>query len=195
MIQALESHTSLAVQTLGPREEAHRLWRGAKDAFDGASQHFASLCEALDLGTRAIEILAVEKLAPVRQDFPASIAMLLESPSPEVDPSRDAIHTPKVLAFIHVIDLLSDDPLDCVSPRLHHGWEDRRCSCLRSRKLARQTTGITLDSADRDHLLLLAAYRNRIFRVPPPVTVRPADILDAFPALERLYQQLVPLPV
>lgn len=194
--EALETE----VHVLGPRDEARRLWQAAEEALNRPGQErpgqerpghdFAPLCEALDLGARAIEILAVDRLATVRADFPASIAMLLESPDPEVDPTRDAIQIPRSLSFLDVIDMLSDDELDCVSPKLHHGWEDRRCSCLRSRKLSRQTAGSSLGLEERDQLLLLAAYRNRIFRVPPPVKIVPAEIRAAFPALRRLYQGL-----
>jgi hypothetical protein len=35
-------------------------------------------------------------------------------------------------------------------------------------------------------LLTLAAYRNRLFRTPPPVLVRPREILEAYDALDRL---------
>jgi len=35
-------------------------------------------------------------------------------------------------------------------------------------------------------LLLLAAYRNRLFRCPPPVRVVPGEILDALVTLDRL---------
>ncbi|MCP3960694.1 MAG: hypothetical protein GY719_22855 [bacterium] len=178
------------IRTLGPREEADRLWKGAQEAFEQAEESFVRLCEALDLGLRAIEILAVLRLQPVRPELPASIAMLLESPEPEVDVTRDGIHVPNSLSFVHVVDMLSDDGLDCVSPKLHHGWEDRRHSCLRSRKLARETTGVSLGREDRDHLLLLQAYRNRIFRLPPPVKIVPGDIVVAFPAAARLYERL-----
>ena len=181
---------ALETLTLGPGEEARRLWKGAEESREHAAEHFASLCEALDLGVRATLILAVSRLQPVRQEYPGSIAMLLESPAPKVDPIRDAINTPRSLSFLDVLDMLSADELACVSPKLHHGWEDRRCSCIRSRMLAREATGVTLDGEERDSLLLLMAYRNRIFLVPPPVTIVLAEIIAAFPALKRLFERL-----
>ena len=39
-------------------------------------------------------------------------------------------------------------------------------------------------------LLLLSAYRVRIFRYPPPLRIVPEEILDAFPALECFVEKL-----
>ncbi len=178
---------------LSPRDEAERLWHGAEKAFERSEEHLVELCEALDLGIRAVEVLAVVELQPVRGSFPATISMLLETPDPRVDPTRDAIAVPKALNFLHVVDMLSESSLDCVSRKLHHGWEDRRRSCQRARELTRETLGLTLDGRARQALLLLEAYRNRIFRVPPPVCIRPAEIRAAFPELARLYGALARL--
>ena len=43
-----------------------------------------------------------------------------------------------------------------------------------------------LESRARDQLLLLSAYRNRLFRYPPPLAIEPAVVLEAFPTLSRL---------
>ena len=70
-----------------------------------------------------------------------------------------------------VLDLLSDDALECVAPGMHRGWEDRRFSCRRSRETASEAVGYRIPPDDREALLLLSAYRNRVFRLPPPVRV------------------------
>ena len=171
---------------LGAEEEADRLWQGAKKAQESASEDFVALCEALDLGLRAAEILVTHRLQPVKDEFPATIGIQLDTPSPEVDPHRDAVNVPNSLPFIAVLDLLSSEEMECVSPSLHRGWEDRRFSCRRSRVTAGKALGLTLGEAERDQLLVLAAYRNRIFRSPPPVRVVRNEILEAFPALNRL---------
>ena len=44
---------------LGPDEEASRLWQGAQEAFEKADSDLVSLCESLDLGIRAAEILVM----------------------------------------------------------------------------------------------------------------------------------------
>ena len=80
---------------LGPQEEADRLWRGALAARCEAAGSLVALFQSLDLGIRAAEILAVERLQSVRNDFPATIALQLEKPSPEVEAYRDAVATPK----------------------------------------------------------------------------------------------------
>lgn len=145
-----------------------------------------ALCESLDLGLRAAEVLTVHRLNPIRDRFPATIALQLEMPGPEVDVQRDGIQVPKAIQFNEVIDLLSDPELACVSPGMHRGWEDRRFSCRRSRVTAQEAIGVTLNAAEQDQLLTLAAYRNRLFRTPPPVLVRPGEILAAYATLDRL---------
>jgi hypothetical protein len=176
--------------SLGPTDEADRLWQGAEQASGQAGESLVSLCECLDLGIRAAEILAVQRLQAVKHDFPGTITLELEMPAPEVEAYRDAVMVPKALQFTEMLDLFSDDPLECVGPRLHRGWEDRRFSCLRSRATARRATSVVLGPAPRDQLLLLSAYRNRIFRYPPPVRIVPREILDAFDALRQLVQKL-----
>ena len=175
---------------LGPKDEADRLWRGAEDACEKADQSLVSLCECLDLGIRAAEILAVQRLQPVKPEFPGTIAIQLETPTPPVEAYRDAVTIPKSLQFTEILDLLSEDDLKCVGPRLHRGWEDRRFSCLRSRVTARKATGVALGEDSRDKLLLLSAYRNRILRYPPPIRIVIGEILGAFGELKALVEEL-----
>jgi len=178
------------VLELGPVEEAARLWRGAKEAQARAVESLVAMCEALDLGLRAAEILVTHRLQSVKEHFPATIGIQLDTPSPEVDAFRDAVNIPNSLGFTAVLDLLSSEELECVSPGLHRGWEDRRFSCKRSRVTAQDVLGVTLSAEDRHRLLLLSAYRNRIFRSPPPVLVKRDEILAALPVLNRLMESL-----
>jgi len=171
---------------LGPAEEAERLWGGAVAAYENAATDLVAMCEALDLGLHAAEILAVQLLRPVKADFPATIGAQLDTPVPDVDVLRDAISVPRALQFTDVVDLLSSESLDCVSPGMHRGWEDRRFSCRRSRVTAQGAAGISLTAEEQEQLLLLSAYRNRLFRCPPPVRVIPGEVLPAFAALRRL---------
>jgi len=175
---------------LDPEQEALRLWHGAERSLAKSETDLVALCGALELGTRAAQILAVERLQGVRREFPATVAALLDHPPPEVDPWRDVVHLPKTLRFAEVLDLLSHEELECITPHLHHGWEDRTFSCRRSRRLAHQAVGFELDGATRSRLMVLAAYRNRLFETPPPVQVDPSAILEAFPELGRLVERL-----
>lgn len=175
---------------LGAQEEAVRLWKGAEAALAQAQEHFVPLCEALDLGLRAAEIMAIQRLRPAAERFPGAITTLLDLPLPDVDPNRDALDVPKALQVLDVVDLLSADDLECVSAEIHRGWEDRHVTCRRSRLVAREVTGVTLERRQRDDLLLLVAYRNRIFRLPPPVHLVPQEVLGAFPSLVELYRAL-----
>jgi hypothetical protein len=176
---------------LGPEDEATRLWQGAREAFERADSDLVSLCESLDLGIRAAEILVIQRLQPMETDFPATIGLLLETPVPEVDSNRDSVSAPNTLQFTDILDLLSGEELECASPGLHRGWEDRRFACRRSRATAQGAVGVVLDGNEREQLLLLAAYRNRIFRYPPPVRIVPGEILSAFGALESLVDRLL----
>lgn len=180
-----------AVIELGPEEEARRLWVGASTAYESAGRDLVALCESLDLGLRAAEILVMHKLQPVKGEFPATIQLQLETPAPDVDLHRDAINVPNSLDFTAVLDLLSADGLECVRPGMHRGWEDRRFACSRSRTTARGALGIELTGEQREQLLVLAAYRNRIFRSPPPLNVVPAQILGAWGTLEGLVETLL----
>ena len=176
---------------LGAEDEAQRLWKGSLDARKRADSDLVALCEAIDLGVRAAEILAIHKLQDAKEKFPATIVAQLEIPDPEVDVERDAAARPRMLRFSDVLDLLSAEELECVSPRLHRGWEDRRFSCRRSRSAAQESLGITLEREEREKLLLLSAYRNRIFRDPPPVRIRTADVLASLDPLSRFVERLI----
>lgn len=176
---------------LGPDDEAQRVWRAALNARMSASTDLVSLISALELGLRAVEILVVHRLQPAKDQFPATIAAQLDTPSPDVDAHRDAISVPSTLQFTDILDLMSAEELECVSPGMHRGWEDRRFSCRRSRATARDALGITIDESDRDNLLLLSAYRNRLTRYPPPVRLAPNQIVDAFESLVPVVERLL----
>lgn len=176
---------------LEPREEAQRLWQGAIEAREGAAEDMISLFEALDLGVRAAESLVIEKLNPIKDEFPATIAIQLERPAPEVDTVEDAIAVPHSLQFTDIVDVVSAQELECVAPGLHRGWEDRRFSCKRSRATAQEALKVTLTGEEQRDLLLLSAYRNRIFRAPPPVRVAPKEVLLAFGTLEAFMERLL----
>ncbi len=178
---------------LGPDEEAQRLWTAALEARVSEAHNLISLCSAINLGLRTCEILIVHHLQAVKSEFPATVAAQLDTPSPEVDAYRDGINVPKSLQFSDILDLLSEEELDCVSPGMHRGWEDRRFSCRRSRRTAQEAVGITLAEEARDQLLLLAAYRNRIFRCPPPTRILTKEIHAAFEHLVALAEKLLTL--
>lgn len=175
---------------LEPREEARRLWQGGEEARQRAADDLVALCEAVEFGIRSAEILVIERLSPIKDQFPATIAVQLERPALEVDTVEDAITVPNTLGFTEILDLLSREELACVAPGLHRGWEDRRFSCKRSRVTAQEALGVSLTEEERRDLLLLSAYRNRIFRAPPPVRIVPAEILDAFGSLDRLMERI-----
>ena len=176
---------------LSPEAEAERLWVGAQEAFGQAQHSIVELSEAVDLGVRVVEIMTVQCVQAVRDEFPRSIISLLESPPPEVEPERDFLHAPTSLRFADAVDLLSEPDLPCVSPQLHRGWEDRASSCRISRGRTFRAAGISLDATDRDALTLIGAYRNRIFFLPPPVRIVPDEVMGAYPTLIELVERLM----
>ena len=175
--------------TLDAAEEAGRLWAAAEAAI--GDDDIVRLCEAVEFGLRAVEILAVERLQAVRGDVPATVTLLLERPVADVDIHRDAVSVPATISFTEIVDVLSADDLECVGPHLHRGWEDRRFACQRVRKTSREAAGVTIESSQREDLLLLSAYRNRIFRYPPPVTIQPDAMRAAFTSLREVHDGLV----
>ena len=180
-----------AVIELDLEDESQRLWAAALNARRAGDEDVVALGECVDLGLHAVEILVLAKLQGVRGDFPATIAARLELPEPGVDPERDSGSLPSTLEFHDVVDLLSDSETECVSPGLHRGWEDRRFSCRRSRATTREAVGFSVSLEERARLLVLAAYRNRLFRYPPPVRVVTAEILEAWPGLSDLVERLM----
>ena len=176
---------------LGPMDEAMRLWGAAVKAREEAAEDLAALLEAINLGVHAAEIVVIQLLQPVRDALPATIGVQLVPPHADVDAHRDGVNVPTMLVFHDMVDLLSAADLECVSPGMHKGWESRRLSCRRSRSAAQEAIGVTLSASDQDQLLLLAAYRNRLFRYPPPVRLVPGEILPAFQRLERLMDGLL----
>ena len=76
-----------------------------------------------------------------------------------MDVLRDAVHVPNCLEFTAILDLLSSEDLDCVSPAMHRGWEDRHFACRRSRVTAREALDVTLDAGEREKLLEMEERR------------------------------------
>ncbi len=178
------------VLQLSSLEEADRLWRGAREAFSTADARLVSLCSAIDLGLRAAELYAVDRLKETKHSFASQIRDRLEANDPKVHWRRDALGAPSCVDFRVLLDLMSAAELECIAPDAHRSGEASPSSCERSRGAASSVLGFSLSGEDRDLLLLLLAYRNRIFRCAPPVDLRKDEVLVAFPALVQLVERL-----
>lgn len=178
------------VLTLDIQEEARRLWRGAQLAFQQADSSVVALCESIDLGVRAAELFAVRSLQEMREGFPEPLRAHLQSQEPKIHWFRDAMDGVPCLQFRVLLDLMSEPELECIAAELHEGAVKAPFPCERARASARAVLGFTLGGEDRDLLLLLLAYRNRIFRCVPPVELRKEEVLVAFPALVQLVEKL-----
>jgi hypothetical protein len=170
--------------------EAERLWRRAEEAFIRAPGSIAQLCEAIELGVRVVEISLVNRLQPERARFPAPIARMLASPPPAIDVMRDFVNPARCVTFLDLVDMLSEEPLPCISHQLHAGAEDRGASCRSARRASREAVGFSLAHDARRPLMLIGAYRNRLFALPPPVRLVPSDVIGAFPSLAVLADRL-----
>jgi hypothetical protein len=73
------------------------------------TRHRCLLLEALDLGVRAAEVLVIQRLQVGKARFPATIALQLATPTPDVDAERDGINVPRTLQFTDALDLLSGE--------------------------------------------------------------------------------------
>lgn len=178
------------VLTLDAQEEASRLWQGAQDAFLLADQSLVSLCECVDLGMRAAELFAVARLQVMKQGFPEALRTHLQSQRPRIHWYRDALDGVPCVQFRVMLDLMSHPELECIAVDLHEKGSGSVFPCERARASAHSVIGFCLTGEDRDLLLLLLAYRNRIFRCVPPVEIHKEEVLVAFPVLVQLVAKL-----
>jgi len=178
------------VLVLDAREEAQRLWQGAQDAFLEADRSLVALCESIDLGMRAAELFAVTRLQAMRQGFPEPLRDHLQSQQARIHWYKDALDGVPCVQFRVLLDLMSGPELDCIAVELHGGAGASVFPCERARASAHTVLGFSLTREDRDLLLLLLAYRNRIFRCVPPVEIHKEEVLVAFPVLVQLVERL-----
>jgi hypothetical protein len=128
------------------------------------------VAQALALQIRVALLLGLERIGAVAGEFPATIQALLSIPAESIEAVRDALVEPQdYLGFLDLLDLLSEEDLGCVSPRLHKGWQDKVQSCREARRLTRGAVGFSIDAAQRESLLLALAVHRRVFCGPPPV--------------------------
>ncbi len=145
----------------------------------------------LALAVRALQVLCLHRLQPVREKFPATNRALMQVPDPQIEPERDALALPAdFLGTIDIIDLLSEPELACVAPHLHRGWQDRRRSCDQARGLAAEAFGFSITGDERESLLAALAICNRVFCIPPPVTLEVAGVAAAYEPVLALIERI-----
>jgi hypothetical protein len=148
---------------------------------------------ATDIAFRAAQLLALERIATVREEYAATNQAMIFEPEPDVVPTRDGpADEGDALRVIDIIDLLSDVDLPCVARHLHRGWQDRVQSCREARRITQKATGFALDENTRNDLLASLAVCNRVLRVPPPVTLVPGHAATWLPPVLRLIDRLAP---
>ncbi|MBW2277152.1 MAG: hypothetical protein JRF63_06645 [Deltaproteobacteria bacterium] len=137
------------------------------------------IAHALASCIRAAHLIAFDRLSDIRDEFPASIDSLLEAPEPELELAHSDVDLGDYIGFIDTVDLLSDELLPCVAPRLHRGWQDKTQSCREARVIARRELGVTVVGDFRRSLLYALAIVNRTSHVPGPIELEPAPVRDA----------------
>jgi hypothetical protein len=151
------------------------------------------LSEALGMAIRAAHVLGHEHLIKVEHELPASIQSMMELPEPKLDAGRDAFVEPlDYLGFVDILDTISDANLECVAPRLHRGWQDKRESCRNTRRAAKQSVGFSIGYSFRESLLEAAAIHNRVFLVPAPVELTLGKVKTAFASVLQLTEAFIP---
>lgn len=157
----------------------------------GRSNRPLEQAAGLALAVRALQLLCLHRLQPERDKFPATNRALMQVPEPQVEPVRDALALPAdFLGAIDIIDLLSEAELDCVAPHLHRGWQDRRRSCAQARGLAAEAFGFSITGDERQALLGALAICNRVFCIPPPVTLEASAVGAAFEPVLALIERI-----
>ena len=172
---------------------AHLLQR-LKQSEMAASNDPSDLAEALIVTIRVAHLLGHVHLQKGEQAMPSSVQSLMELPPPEIDTERDAFAVPDdYLSFVDILDLMSEENMDCVAPHLHRGWQDKKESCRNARRAARATIGFSIGFRFRDELLAAAAIYNRISLVPATVALESAAVRGAFESVLRFVEALVPV--
>lgn len=177
--------------TLDKRATAEQLMAVLDHVKPGANSSLVELAWCIEAVQRAVYLLAFDAFAEQADSYPVTIQSLLSRPDPELSIDRDALVEPQeVLGFAEVIDMLSHQQLSCVAPRLHRGWQDKKQSCRETRQLSSGAVGTSLDQTERDGLLAGLAIRNRVFVLPPPLTVDVAQAREALAPLLALVKRI-----
>jgi len=144
----------------------------------------------LALAMRALQLLCLHRLQPQRDSFPATNRALMAVPEPRIEAGRDALAlSADFLGVIEIIDLISGPGLECVAPQLHRGWQDRRRSCAQAREISAGAFGFSITGEERQQLLGALAICNRVFCIPPPVTLDRGAVQAAFAPVLTLIER------
>ena len=140
------------------------------------------LVQSLSLALRALHLRGFARIYPIREQYPATLQALLDRPAAQLDTQLDALADPHdFLRLPDLLDMISDEGLPCIAPRLHRGWQDKRQSCIEARRITVEAVGLKLLERQRRELLAGVALSNRLLALPGPT------ILDQRRAREALW--------
>jgi hypothetical protein len=178
---------------LDERAAAERLLAAAEQSGLACTDAPVGLVAVLELVSRAATLLVLDRIRQRAGSYPSSLQTLLSRPEPDVQVERDAaLDAADFLGWRDGIDLLSQQTLPCVAPRLHRGWQDKRQSCRQARRITHDAVGFSLDAEQRDGLLRGLALRNRVFVAPPPARLSAAELRASLRVLVELTERLAP---
>jgi len=154
----------------------------------------ALMCaQALQVGIRCSELMAISALRPVASRFPATIQELFHQPGSSLVALEDAFADPQAsLGFLDLLDLASGQGLTCIAPRLYRGWQDKRQARRDARRITSEQLGFALDEGERAGLLASLALRNRVFVLPPPLELGLQEAAEALEHVLALLARLAP---
>jgi ribosomal protein S12 methylthiotransferase accessory factor YcaO len=157
----------------------------------GRAENPLDQAAGLQQAYRAFHLLILDRLYPIKDQFPVTNQALMAVPNATIDPVRDSLaHPADFLAPIDLIDLISDEGLPCVAPHLHRGWQDRTESCRHARQLSSSVVGFSIDREEREALLAGLAVCNRVSVLPPPLELEPESVHRAYGPVLRLIERL-----
>ena len=146
---------------------------------------------ALVLAVRTVELKMIQRLAPVLDQFPVTIQEHFARPTEPSVSVQDAFVDPSAtIGLLDLLEMASDQPLSCVTPRLYRGWQDRVQARRDARRITAEAIGFSLAADERDALMMAVAIRNRILLTPPPLEVDEAQVLEALTAVRVLFEKL-----
>ena len=96
------------------------------------------------------------------------------------------------LGLADLLDLLSDERLTCLAPRLHRGWQDKSQSCREARAAVREQLTDSIGAGTREALKRALALNRRAFGVPGPVELDPSALRSSLNVVLELIDQLAP---
>ncbi len=179
---------------ISPEQNAlDSLRRMADDLTKKDAETEIALKGALMWAWHAVDLLIYIRLQPSRDLFDSWIQDYLTVGNVSLQLElRDAFWQEReCLNFLVLLDLFSAVDLPILKPEFYHGWRDRGSRCRGLRNQVAKIVGTSINTVQRQQLLLLLAAYHRLFRIPADVSFDADPIREAFPVLLDFLEMLI----